>query len=396
MEGYRRAAVFVDLDAIEANCEAIQRSLKNGSRIVAVVKTNGYGHGAVQIARFIERKSYIWGFATATVEEALELRESGIEKPVLTLGYVFPESYERLVDWEIRPTVFRLDMAEELSREAVRQSRTLPVHIKVDTGMSRIGFLDTEESVDAISRISALPGLELEGLFTHFARADEADKSHARKQLSRFLRFRDACRERKVNFSFYHCSNSAAAMDIPEASLNLVRTGIAIYGLYPSEEAGRKQILLHPAMEFKSHIIQVKEIPKGTQVSYGGIYTAEETRRIATVPVGYGDGYPRSLSEKGYVLIAGKRAPIRGRVCMDQFMVDVTEIPEAQTGMEVTLFGKDGKEELSVEELSDLSGRFHYEFICDISARVPRIYLRNGRVVEISEGVQTARPVSAS
>ncbi|HIT66772.1 MAG TPA: alanine racemase [Candidatus Merdisoma merdipullorum] len=396
MEGYRRAAAFVDLDAIEANFEAIRKTLKEGTQIAAVIKTNGYGHGAAQIARLAEQKEYIWGFAVATVEEALELRKSGIEKPVLVLGYVFPENYGELVEQHIRPAVFRLDMAEKLSGEAVRRNRKLPVHIKVDTGMSRIGFADTAESADMVCRIGNLPGLELEGLFTHFARADEADKTFAGNQFTRFLKFREACAERGVRFPLCHCANSAAIIDMPETQMNLVRAGIAIYGLYPSEEVVKEQLSLRPAMELKSHIVHVKEIPAGTQVSYGGIYTAKETRRIATIPVGYGDGYPRSLSDKGCVLIAGKRAPIRGRVCMDQFMADVTEIPEAEPGMEVTLFGRDAKEALPVEELSAISGRFNYELVCDISPRVPRIYLRKGRAVEISEGDKRVHPVTMS
>ena len=385
MEGYRRVAAYINLDAIKENFEAMKAGLPEGTKMAAVVKTNGYGHGAVQVARLMEPEEYIWGFAVATAEEALELKERGIGKPVLVLGYVFPEAYRELAARDVRFTVFRLDMAEELSREAVRQNRKVHVHIKLDTGMSRIGFADTEEGLENVCRVKALPGLELEGLFTHFARADEADKTYADRQLSRFLKFRKECKDRGIKFPLCHCANSAAIIDMPEAGMDLVRAGIAIYGLYPSEEVEKDRIKLRPAMELKSHIVHVKEIPAGTQVSYGGMYTAPDMRRIATIPVGYGDGYPRSLSDKGCVLIAGKRAPIRGRVCMDQFMVDVTEIPEAESGMEVTLFGTDGEETLSVDELAVLSGRFPYEFVCDISGRVPRIYLQNGKVAEISE-----------
>ena len=367
MKKYQRAAAYVDLDAIEENFEAMKRTLPAGTQMAAVVKANGYGHGAVPVARLMEPKDYIWGFAAATIEEALQLRGYGIRKPVLVLGYVFPESYPELAAEDIRTAVFRMDMAEELSKEAVRQNKRVHIHIKLDTGMSRIGFPDTEESLEAVCQIQKLPGLELEGLFTHFARADEADKTWADRQLARFLRFRDALEERGVHIPICHCANSAAIIDMPESSLNLVRAGIALYGLYPSGEVKKERVALKAAMELKSHIVHVKEIPAGTQVSYGGLYTAPEPRRIATIPVGYGDGYPRSLSDRGCVLIAGKRAPIRGRVCMDQFMVDVTEIPEARPGMEVTLFGTDGGEILSMDELAELSGRFNYEFACDIS-----------------------------
>lgn len=387
MKRNQRVAAFVDLDAIEENFEAMKAGLPAGTKMAAVIKANGYGHGAVPVARMLEPKDYIWGYAAATVEEALDLRGSGIQKPVLVLGYVFPDDYEQLVEQEIRPAVFRMDMAEELSREAVRQNKILPVHIKLDTGMSRIGFPDTEEALEAVCRIRELPGIRLEGLFTHFSRADEKDKSFTDRQLKRFLSFREACRQRGTEFSICHCANSAAIIDMPETAMDLVRAGIAMYGLYPSDEVKKERVSLKPAMELKSHIVHVKEIPAGTQVSYGGIYTAPETRRIATIPVGYGDGYPRSLSDKGCVLIAGKRAPIRGRVCMDQFMVDVTEIPEAVPGMEVTLFGRDKGSLLSLEELAELSGRFNYEFVCDISGRVPRLYLRHGKVTETAEDI---------
>ena len=276
-------------------------------------------------------------------------------------------------------------MAKELSAEAVRQGKEVKVHIKVDTGMSRIGFADTEDSVKEVCAISQLPGLKLEGLFTHFAKADELDKTATEKQLARYLAFCKACEEAGVSFRIHHCSNSAGIIDLPEANLDMVRAGITVYGLYPSDEVKKDLVPLKPAMEMKSHIVHVKTIAPGTEVSYGGIYTADSPRRIATVPVGYADGYPRSLSNKGCVLVAGKRAPICGRVCMDQMMVDVTEIPEAVPGMEVTMFGKDGEACLSVDELAELSGRFNYEFVCDLSKRVPRIYLRHGEVSEIHD-----------
>ena len=385
MKGYKRVAAYVDLDAIEDNFEAMKANLKEKTRIAAVVKANGYGHGAAPIARMIEKKDYLWGFAAATIEEAAELRRNGIQKPILILGYVFPEDYEELVRLDIRPTVFRLDKAKELSAEAVRQQKEVSVHIKVDTGMSRIGFADTKESVQDVCAISKLPGIRMEGLFTHFAKSDELDKAATEKQLARYCAFREACEAAGVKFQIHHCSNSAGIIDLPEANLDMVRAGITVYGLYPSDEVKKELVPLRPAMEMKSHIVHVKTIAPGTEVSYGGIYTADSARRIATVPVGYADGYPRSLSNKGVVLIAGKRAPICGRVCMDQMMVDVTEIPEAVPGMEVTMFGKNGEAFLSVDELAELSGRFNYEFVCDLSQRVPRIYLRHGQVSEIHD-----------
>lgn len=385
MKKYKRVAAYVNLDAIEENFEAMKANLQAGTQIAAVVKANGYGHGAVPIAQMIEEKDYLWGFAAATIEEAVELRKNGIRKPILILGYVFPEDYPELVRLDICPTVFRLDMAQELSAEAVRQGKNVNVHIKVDTGMSRIGFADTEESVKTVCEIGELPGITLEGLFTHFAKSDEADKAATEKQLMRYQAFNRACEAAGVHFQIHHCSNSAGIIDLPEANLDMVRAGITVYGLYPSEEVKKELVPLKPAMEMKSHIVHVKEITPGTEISYGGIYTADSVRRIATVPVGYADGYPRSLSNKGCILVAGKRAPICGRVCMDQMMVDVTEIPEAVPGLEVTMFGRDGDAYLSVDELAELSGRFNYEFVCDLSQRVPRIYLRHGKVLEVHD-----------
>lgn len=382
---YKRVAAYVDLDAIEENFEAMKANLKEGTKIAAVVKANGYGHGSVPIAKMIEKKDYLWGFAAATAEEAIELRKNGIEKPVLILGYVFPEDYPDLIKLDIRPTVFRLDMAEELSREASLQGKEIPVHIKLDTGMSRIGFSDTEESIQEICKIAKLPGLKLEGMFTHFARSDEADKTSTENQLHRFLAFEKKCLEAGIQFQILHCSNSAGIIDLPEANLDMVRAGITVYGLYPSDEVKKELVPLKPAMEVKSHIVHIKEIAPGTEVSYGGIYQSDSRRRIATIPIGYADGYPRSLSNKGCILVAGKRAPIRGRVCMDQMMVDVTDIPEAANGMEVTIFGRDGESFLSVDELAALSGRFNYEFVCDLSQRIPRIYLRHGQISEIHD-----------
>lgn len=392
MSMFTRVGAFVDLDAVEANLEKIHKSLSEETKIAAVIKTDAYGHGAVEIAAHIEKKEYLWGFAAATLEEALELYEKGIKKPLLILGYTYPEECGRLAEileeeesdgicyTQVRPAVYSLESGKALSDAALKQGARLgkkvviPVHIKVDTGMSRIGFADTEQSVEELLSLAGLPGIRLEGLFTHFARADEEDKASANSQIARFQAFEEKCRQAGLAFSICHCSNSAGIMDLKEAEWNMVRAGIILYGLYPSDEVRRSEMPLTPAMELKSRIIHIKEIAPGTEVSYGGIYRADSVRRIATIPVGYGDGYPRSLSNKGYVLIGGKKAPIRGRVCMDQMMVDVTDIPEAEQGMEVTLFGRDGDEELPLEVLCGLSGRFNYEFVCDINKRVPRIY----------------------
>ena len=365
---------MVDLDAIAHNFEAMREKLREGTQMIAVVKANAYGHGASQIAHMAERYPYIWGFAVATAEEALALRSSGIQKHILVLGLVFEEHLEALAREEIRIAVSSLRLAREYAKAGNKLGKTVYVHLAVDTGMSRIGFADDAKSLEEIRAVSLLPNLKIEGLFTHFARADETDRSPAMVQLDRYQKFAALLEENGIHISLHHCSNSAGIMRIPEAHLNAVRAGICIYGIYPSEQVERDRLDLIPAMELKSHISFVKTVEPGTAISYGGTFVTGRSTRLATIPVGYADGYPRLLSNKGWVLIYGQKAPICGRVCMDQFMVDVTDIPEAKAGDEVTLFGRDGDAFLSVETLGDLSGRFSYEFLCDISMRVPRVY----------------------
>lgn len=379
MKKYDRIKAVVSLDAIAHNFEEMRKNIKDDTKIIAVIKADGYGHGAEAIAALIHEYDYIWGFAVATPEEALRLRSFGVKKPVLILGIVFEEYFPELIAQDIRLTVCEYKMAEMLSREGIRQGKTVHIHLALDTGMSRIGFADVPESVEKIRKIEALQNMEIEGMFTHFARADESDLTPAREQLDRYLVFAGLLEEKGIHIPLKHCSNSAGIIRMPQANLDAVRAGITIYGLYPSDEVERDKVRLEPAMELKSHITYIKELKAGTPVSYGGTYTAQKDIRTATVPAGYADGYPRSLSNKGWVLIRGRRAPVIGRICMDQFMVDVSEIPDACVGDEVTLIGKDGKEMISMEEMGDLSGRFSYEFACDISKRVPRVYTKNGK-----------------
>lgn len=376
MERHSRVYAEIDLDAIEENFERMRKNISPDTKMIAVIKADGYGHGAVPIARMMEKKEYIWGFAVATAEEAYELRDHQIQKPILILGYTFREEYGNFARGQIRPTVFQLDMAEAMSQAAVKAGETLKIHLAVDTGMTRIGFWDDASSLEVIRRIQKLPGLEIEGLFTHFAKADEKDKTYTYQQLERYLRFEHMLEEAGVPIPIRHCSNSAGILEIPGANLDAVRAGITMYGIYPSEEVARDTVPLRPAMSIKSHIVYIKEVEAGVPVSYGGTYVTEKRTRLATIPVGYGDGYPRSLSNKGYVLIHGKPAPILGRICMDQFMVDVTRIPEARELDEVILMGDSREARLGVEELGALSGRFPYEFVCGIGKRVPRVYKR--------------------
>ncbi|MGN8885705.1 alanine racemase [Blautia sp. HCP28S3_G10] len=379
MKKFDRVRAVVSLDAIAHNFEEMKKNITDGTKIVAVIKADGYGHGAEAIARLVENYDYIWGFATATAEEALQLKRAGIKKPVLILGLVFEEYYRELIDHEVRMTVCEYETAQKLSEEAVRQGKNVHIHIGLDTGMSRIGFADSPESVEEIRKISELQNVEIEGMFTHFARADETDVTPAVDQLNRYLAFVELLDKAGIEIPLKHCSNSAGIIRMKEANLNMVRAGITIYGIYPSADVERDIVRLIPAMELKSHVTYVKDLEPGAAVSYGGTYVADKKLRVATIPVGYADGYPRTLSGKGWVLIHGKKAPILGRVCMDQFMVDVTEIPDVKNGDEVTLIGKDGDEFISIETFGDMSGRFSYEFACDISKRVPRVYIKDGK-----------------
>ena len=382
MKNYTRVCVRIDLDAIEYNIEMMKANIQDGVKMLAVIKTDGYGHGAVQIARLLSTKEYIWGYAVATLEEAVILRHRGITKPILVLGCIFQDQRRSMIEHEIRMTVYTEEMAREVSDLAVSMGKNAYIHIKLDTGMSRLGFPTCQESVEHITNISRMPNLIMEGMFTHFAKADETDKSFTRKQMKEYCWMKDALTIEAVTFTYYHCSNSAGIIDLEETNMDLVRAGIATYGMYPSEEVVKENVPLKPAMELISHVTHVKWVEAGTPISYGGTFVTDKRTRVATIPVGYGDGYPRSLSNKGYVLIKGKKAPILGRVCMDQFMVDVTEISNVQFGDKVTLIGEDGSEKLPVEVLSDLSGRFNYEFVCALSKRIPREYIRHGEVVE--------------
>lgn len=248
--------------------------------------------------------------------------------------------------------------------------------------MSRIGYQVEKENAGEIAQISKLPHIIMEGIFTHFARADEKDKTGAHKQLELFQKMISMCKEEGVIFHHAHCSNSAGIIDLPEANMDIVRAGITLYGLWPSDEVQKDRLPMHPLMELKSHVSYVKTLPAGREISYGGTYTTTRETKVATIPVGYGDGYPRTLSNKGSVLIQGKRVPILGRVCMDQFMVDVTDVPDVVVGTEVTLLGRDGDEIITAEEIGDLSGRFNYEFVCCLGKRIPRIYFENNKEVE--------------
>ncbi len=379
MENYLRVYAEIDLDAVLYNMEGMHRLTDPHTKLMAVIKTDGYGHGAIPIARELEPLDYVYGYAVAAEEEGLALRTAGIKKPILILGYAFPEQYETLLRAQITPAIFTFESAKELSDTAKRLDLTAHIHIKLDTGMGRVGFLVSEESADTIAQIAALPHIVIEGIFTHFARADETDKTSAGQQLAAFLHMNELLAARGVHIPIRHCSNSAGILDLPEANLDIARAGITLYGLHPSEEVHLERMDMRPVLSLKSRIVHVKTLPAGYGISYGATYVTPSERRIATIPVGYGDGYARSLSNKGEVLIRGKRVPIVGRVCMDQFMVDVTDLADVCCGDTVTLVGRDGAEQITLEELGERSGRFNYEFACDLGKRIPRVFYRNGK-----------------
>ena len=375
---YERIYAAIDLDAISHNMELINNHLTADAKIISVVKTDGYGHGAVPIAKELEHKDFMHGFATATAEEAFILRKAGIKKPILVLGYVFPYTYERMIKEEIRFTVFREDMVMQIEEEAKKQNKKAYVHIKVDTGMGRIGIEPKEQSLEFVSYIHKSEWLSLEGIFTHFAKADYEEKADANKQYDIFYNFcRETEKKLQIQIPLKHCANSAAALEMPNTHMDLVRVGIATYGLWPSEEIKKEAYDLKPSFSLHSHIVYVKTLEAGKEISYGGTYITKRTTKVATIPVGYGDGYPRTLSNIGYVLIHGKKAPILGKVCMDQFMVDVTEIDHVNVGDEVVLIGTMGEETISVEALGNMADRFNYELVCVIGKRVPRIYYKD-------------------
>lgn len=385
MKEYNRVYAKIDLDAAAYNMEQMKKRIGSGARLIAVIKTDGYGHGAVPLARMFEETDYVWGYAVASLDEGVVLRKHGIKKPILVLGCIFPDQYEEMIRYEIRATIYMEDMAREMADTARRAGKKAFFHIKVDTGMGRIGFPVSEESADIIERISRMPDVVTEGMYTHFAKADETDKSYTLEQHRKFMWMKEQMEKRGVEIPYYDCDNSAGIIDFPDMKHDLARAGISMYGLYPSDEVDQNAVDLKPVLSLISHVTFVKTVEPGTAISYGGTFVADKTMRVATIPVGYGDGYPRSLSNKGFVLIHGKRARILGRVCMDQFMVDVTDIPGVKFMDRVILAGEDGNDRIMVDELAGLSGRFNYEFVCCLGKRIPRVYTLGGRIVEQSD-----------
>ena len=364
----------VDLTAIEHNFMAVRNRLPRDTKLLVTVKANAYGHGAVTIAKHLEGK--VDYFALATMDEAVQLRLSGIRTPLLVLGPVLPADYESAAKYNVTLTVSTLEEAKAISA----LGKKITVHFALDTGMSRIGFPCTQEAAEKIAEAAKLPGIVPEGLFSHFALADSKDKSYANLQGSKFRRMRQLI---GVDFPLCHLQNSAAIVDL-EPEFDMVREGIILYGLNPSDEVDLSRIGgVKPAMALRSHVSLVKKVPEGTPISYGCTYVTAKESVIATVMAGYADGVPRLLSGCGEVIIRGVKAPIVGRVCMDQFMVDVSHIPDVCAGDVVTVFGTDGKQIITADEVAAKAQTIGYELVCGIAPRVPRVYLKNGEVDSI-------------
>ena len=376
---YFRTQAKIDLDAVEYNYNNTRAKLPQDCKLLGVIKADAYGHGAVELARFLENKCDFFG--VACIEEAVELKKVGIKIPILILGYVAPAFYDLVVKYDIRIPVFSYDTAKALSDEAVKQGKTVPFHFCIDTGMSRIGFQVNEESADVCKQICTLPNIEAEGLFSHFATADESNLTKALAQREKYKAFVEMLENRGIQIPIKHLNNSAGIMNFDEY-FDMCRMGIILYGLYPSEEVDKSLLDIKPVMSWLTHISHIKTLEAGREVSYGGTFKTTEPRVIATIPVGYADGYPRCLSNKGRVIINGQYAPIVGRVCMDQFMVDVTDVDGAELDSIVTLVGKDGDAELSMEEVSNAAYSFNYELPCRVARRVPRTYYKDGKFIK--------------
>lgn len=373
---YNRIYAQINVDNLRHNIKSIMARHKKDMKVLAVIKADAYGHGSCEIAHRIDDLAYYYG--VAAVDEAVELRNAGIKKPILVIGYTSPKDYDRLIKHNITQTIYSRSDAKKLSELAIKNGTIAKIHIKVDTGMSRIGFPVSTDGINEAASLKELAGLHIEGIFTHYAKADEIDKTSAKEQKEKFKRFIDGLMASGVKPEFKHIDNSAGSMELDDDEFDMVRLGIAMYGLYPSEEVSR-EIMLKPVMSLIAHIAHVKEVDAGCGVSYGWTYVTDKKTKLATVTAGYADGYPRAMSNIGRAIVKGRSVPIVGRVCMDQLMLDVTDIPDITIDDEVILIGKSEDENISVEEVAAPAASFNYELVCNISRRVPRIYIEEGR-----------------
>ena len=382
LEELRPVWAEIDLDSLAHNIKEVRRITNKEAIVTAVVKANAYGHGSIEAAKvFLENGAN--RLAVATLSEAVELRRADIDAPILILGYTPDSQHKIAVENDIIEAIYTLESAEKLSQVAGNLNKKAKVHIKVDSGMGRIGFPPVDSSIDKIEKISKLPNLEIEGIFTHFAKADEVDKAYTGKQFKNYKWVIEKLEDKNIQIPITHVSNSAATIDLPEYNLDMVRGGIMIYGLYPSDEVDKEKVSLKPAMTLKAKISHLKEVPEGTGISYGQIFVTKRKSKIATIPIGYADGFTRLLTSKAEVAIKGKRAPIVGKICMDQCMIDVTDIEDVKVGDEVVLFGDGTNGVPHIDEVAEKLGTINYEIVCMVGRRVPRVYIKDGKIIKI-------------
>ena len=378
-ESYYRCVAKINLSAIEHNLSEIKKCLNPDVKLLAVIKADSYGHGSVPVSKTIEDN--IDYFGVTSIDEAIEVRLEGISKPVLALSYIPPRRFSDVIDNDITATIYDLNDAVLLSRAAAEKGKNAKIHIAVDTGMGRIGLTPDKKGADTAAEIAKLSNIFIEGVFSHYACADSADKSDAALQTALFDKFIDLLSDRGINPPIKHICNSAGTVEFSK-QYDMCRVGVLLYGLYPSDEVDKTKLRLLPAMEIVSHVVHVKTVPAGYKIGYGHIYEAPSERVIATVSIGYADGYSRSCTGQGYVLIKGKKAPVVGKVCMDQIMVDVSDIDDVRVGERAVIMGVSNRSTITAEELGAMSNSFNYEVICNFTKRVARLYYKDGKLVE--------------
>ena len=374
----------INLDNLVHNLKEIRRYVDKETKIAAVVKANGYGHGALEIAGVLLENGADM-LAVSSINEAVEIRKNFKKAQTLVLGYTPTENIEDAIRYGVIQTIYSLEQAEKYSRIAERIGMGISFHIKVDTGMNRIGYMPDEAAIDEIKKINRLLNVKINGIFSHFAVADEKDKSFSKAQYEKFLEFISKLEEENIKIPIRHISNSAGVMDLPYMNLDMIRPGIILYGLHPSMEGDHSVLDMKPVMSLKTRISHVKTLNEEGGISYGLKYRGKKGDKIATIPIGYADGYTRLLSNKGEALVRGKRVPVVGTICMDQCMIDVSSIDDIKAGDEVTLFGTDGDNTLNVEEIAEKIGTINYEIICMVGRRVPRVYIQNGEIIKITD-----------
>ncbi|MCT4604749.1 MAG: alanine racemase [Marinisporobacter sp.] len=387
LEKTRPVWAEINLDHLAHNMKEIRRVVRKTTKVTAVIKANGYGHGAVEIGEILLQNGAN-RFAVATLSEALELRKVYKDIPILILGYTPENNAEEIIENKIIQTVYSLEQAKKFSQKAQELKKEIIFHIKVDTGMSRIGLKPDETSVAIVKEIDRLPNVVVEGIFTHFAVADAINKTFTHQQYEKFINFSKRLKEEGIDIPIKHVSNSAAIIDLPEMNLDMVRAGVILYGLYPSDEVKKDIMKLKPALTLKAKISHVKELDEEMGISYGLKYVTDKKSKIATIPIGYADGFTRMLSGKAKALVGGKKVPVVGRICMDQCMLDVTEVENVKVGDEVILIGTDGNNTILAEDIGNLLNTINYEIVCMVGRRIPRVYMKNNKIIKIKDYLQ--------